>query len=179
LGQVSERVRLSLYASSAASVAATITIIAFFTVGQPWGSLNDFSYGVQTLAMIPILFALGPAYRQSKSGIAGTARIVGVVGILGLSIFSFLEAFGPISVLFVQFLFFIIFDIWFLLLGAVLKGTGMRSAMKMSLVAMTSLAYPVWAFWLARQVTLWSSGSESMHQKNVGKGPITLGDIPD
>jgi hypothetical protein len=148
-----------------ASVVATATIIAFFAVGQPWGTFNDFSYGIMTLVMLPVLVALRPIHRRSSSGFAWPAWALGVFTVLGFSIISFLETakdvglisfgslepfpgLGPFAL---AVLFFPLFEIWLFALGVVLKGIGVKNAIKMSVIAITSVGYPIWAVWLARQ----------------------------
>jgi len=45
---------VAAYVAAAAGLAATVTIILFFWIGDPWGTLNDASLLVMTAA-IPLL----------------------------------------------------------------------------------------------------------------------------
>jgi hypothetical protein len=105
------------------------------------------------------------------SRISELTRILGLVSFPGGSIASFLLAasevafgnwsrFGVLTpaqpglqeFLFVlQFLFLIPILIWFPLLGTVMKRAGIANALKMSLVTLIPLGYPVWTVWLTRQ----------------------------
>ena len=164
-GQASYPIRLFLYVSGAASAVGTVTIIAFFAVGQPWGTYNDFSYGIMALAMLPVLVNLRPVYKHSTSKIAGPGWVLGVIGVLGFSTVSFVETakdvglitLGPLEPLpglgpfALGAVFFPLFDLWPLLLGAVLKRGGVNGAMKMGAIAATAIGYPLWAVWMARR----------------------------
>ena len=167
--------RLFLYGSGLASAVATVTIIAFFTVGQPWGIYNDFSYGILTILMLPLLVILRPSLGPRGPRLNRFASAVGVVSLVGLSAASFLLtaqeiglislqssgqvlALGPLAL---QAVFFLSFEIWLLMLGAALKSAGIANAMKMSLIAITTVGYPIWVVWLARQPTIWTQHAES------------------
>jgi len=163
-------VKFLLYVVGVVSVVAVISIVAFFTVGEPWGTINDFSYGVMMLGLTLLLPALRPVYTRSTSGTSRAARILGAVSIPGFSILSFLQSAqgaGLISFRSIQpipglgpfalgVLFFLLFEIWLLMFGVVLKRSGVKNAIKVSLVSMTGLAFPVWPFWLARQSAIWA-----------------------
>ena len=74
-----------------------------------------------------------------------TAKNVGIIT------FGQLEPFPGLGPFALGVLLFPLFTVWLLMLGAVLKGHGVKKAIKMSLIAMTAVGYPVWAVWLARQ----------------------------
>ncbi len=166
-GKPSNGVKLLLYLDSFVSVLSTITLIGFFASRQPgsffsaWGAVNDFSYGVFALVMLPVVFNLRPIYRASKSRISGFTLVVGVIGVLGAAVASFvltaeglgLIGFSPLRLL-LQFFFSFIFGAWFLMFGIVLKASGIKHSIRMSLLGMTLVAYPIWAIWLARQVSV-------------------------
>jgi hypothetical protein len=171
LGKPSNGVKLLLYLDSFVSVVVTITTIVFFATRQQgsfftaqtnWGEASDFSSGVFALVMLPVVFNLRSIYRASKSKISDFTLAVGVIGVLGFAVASFvlsakglgLIGFDLIASVLVQFFFYFIFAAWFLMFGFVLKASGIKHAIRMSLLAITLFAYPVWAIWLARQVSV-------------------------
>ncbi len=155
-----------LYVSCPTSMVATVTLVAFFWVGQPWGTYSDLSYGVFAILLLPLPFALRQVLGSTESRLASLSFWVGWVSLVGLAGASFLlttteiglvnpqssgllPGWGPVAL---QSGFFLLFEFWLVLLGFTLKRTGFVNARWMSLTAVTILAYPVWAIWLARQV---------------------------
>jgi hypothetical protein len=49
-----------------------------------------------------------------------------------------------------------IFDVFLLALGRVLKKKGAGGGVKMAVVGITSLGYPIWALWTAQRAAIWS-----------------------
>jgi hypothetical protein len=49
-----------------------------------------------------------------------------------------------------------VFDVWLLALGRMLKKKGAGGAVKVAIVGITFLGYPIWAFWMARRAAIWS-----------------------
>src|SRR5712692_1134634 len=125
--------KLLLCISGLASAVATVTIIAFFSVGQPWGTFNDFAYGIMTLAMLPVVVAIRRGLGRQASG--ASVWIVGLVSLPGYSAVSFLEVAQEVGLLSLRSLepipglgplalgvvFFALFEVWLLMLGALLK----------------------------------------------------------
>lgn len=159
-------IRLLAYVSAFASTTATITIIMFFSVGQPWGTFNDFSYGIMALTMLLLPGAIHSKYQSSTPRLSSPTLILGVVSLLGYSIVSFsdtlqdvavikygsLEPFPGLGPFALGVVFFILAEIWLLLVGRTLKKGGEKNAVRMSLIAITAVGYPAWAVWLARRI---------------------------
>lgn len=85
------------YLSAAATVVTFITGILFFTIGKPFGKINDISSVFQVLFMIPLAYILArmlPARYLSLGMIAG---IIGVVGMFTSAIGQSLLVFGRID----------------------------------------------------------------------------------
>jgi hypothetical protein len=98
-------------------------------------------------------------------------RVLGLVSLPGSSIASFLltawevasgtwSHFGSLTppqpglqqfLFALQIVFFLLITIWFPMFGTVMKGAGIANSLKMSLVTLIPLGYPIWAVWLARQ----------------------------
>src|SRR5260221_6593057 len=90
------RAAQAAYVASVAGLVALVTIALFFSIGQPWGTLNDIALLVMTLAIAPMMLGsyelggvtpLWPARLSLAGGIGGVvvwsaiqvAMIVGVV----------------------------------------------------------------------------------------------------
>jgi hypothetical protein len=162
----------SLQASGVLSVFASITIIAFFGLGGAWawGTANDFFYAVSNLALLPALLALRQFHLDSSPRWGRAIWTVGLVGTLGFSLVSFLQVavdfrlidFGRLEPvpglgpLLLAVLLIPVFDVWLLALGRMLKKRGAGDAVKVAVVGITFLGYPIWAFWMARRAAIWS-----------------------
>lgn len=163
---VSNSMRLLAYVSAFASATATITIIIFFSVGGIWGTFNDFSYGMMTLVMLPLLGTIHSKYQSSTPRLSSPTFVLGVVSLLGFSLISFLETLRDVSAIrygslepfpglgpfALGVVFYILVEVWLLMLGFTLKRGGEKNAIRVSLVAITVVGYPVWAVWLARRI---------------------------
>ena len=71
--------------AAAATVVGAVTLILFFTKGQPWGLLNDIASIVLMVATIPVALAISDVHIADWDWPAGIAA-VGVVGMVGASI---------------------------------------------------------------------------------------------
>lgn len=163
------RVKSCLLASAGLSAAATLTIVAFFTVGQPWGSVNDLCYAGQAVAMLGALPALRDADGTAgPSGARGTWRF-GIVAWSGLAVSSLLVAAEglaamaggsisppgmPYAFLSISSVFFLLTEAWLPMAGRRLQRAGLTGAWKLSLLALTGVGFPVFAVWLARRPAL-------------------------
>ena len=72
----------SAYLSAAATIIGFITLILFFSVGQPFGTINDISSIFIALATLPILFALYQLHRAVAPTVSLGALIIGIVSSL-------------------------------------------------------------------------------------------------
>jgi len=81
----------SAYVSAAATIFGFVTLITFFMVGEPFGTMNDVSSIVIVLAAIPILFSLYQYNRPASPTGSLIALIVGVLGALSAAIFAIIS----------------------------------------------------------------------------------------
>ena len=70
------------YASAAVTVITFVTGILFFSIGQPFGTIQDAASALQVLLMLPIAIVLLNRFRSDAPVLSGLATIVGVVGML-------------------------------------------------------------------------------------------------
>jgi len=94
------RAAQSAYVAAAAGLVALITIGLFFTIGQPWGTLNDTALLVMTLAIGPIMLGsyelggvtpLWPARLSLATGLGAIAVwcVIQAAMILGVVTFDY------------------------------------------------------------------------------------------
>jgi hypothetical protein len=75
--------------AATAGLIALVTITLFFTVGQPFGTLNDISLLVMTLALAPIMVGF---YELGGRTPIGLARVSLAGGIAGVLIYAIVQA---------------------------------------------------------------------------------------
>ena len=89
-----------------------------------------------------------------------------MVSLLGYSVISLSETLQDVSVIrygslepfpglgpfALGVIFFLLAEVWLLMVGQTLKRGGEKNAIRMSLIAVSAVGYPVWAVWLARRI---------------------------
>jgi hypothetical protein len=83
------------YLSAAATLLTLVTGILFFTVGKPFGKINDISSVLQVLLMIPlaVMFVQGLPF----GALSLLAAVVGILGMLVSAVGQSLLVFGRID----------------------------------------------------------------------------------
>jgi hypothetical protein len=148
------------YVSAAASFVGTVFLVLFFTVGQPFGSLNDFFGGVLvSLAQLPLVLFF---YRLHRAQYPRASLLVAWFGVAALLFFAvasallILKAYGIVDFPFwLQGLAFVLAGIWLILVNylSLVTATLPRALAWLGIVSGTPLGlicYPVWAIWLGR-----------------------------
>ena len=87
----------SAYLSAVAAILTFITGILFFTVGDPFGKINDVASIFQVLLMIPLAFALYLLLSPSMQTLGLIAALIGVAGMLIAAYGQSLLVFGKID----------------------------------------------------------------------------------
>ena len=87
----------SAIVSGIATIIGFVTIIIFFSVGQPWGTMNDVSSVILAFSLLPVLLALYYLHRQHAPGITLSVLVIGVLALLVAAIFQLLLIFGIIA----------------------------------------------------------------------------------
>ncbi len=87
----------SAYASVAATIVAFIFLVIFFSIGQPFGTLNDIFSVFQVLFMLPLVWYLYTQLRVSNAILNWVAVLFGVVGILTTASAQTLLVFGRVG----------------------------------------------------------------------------------
>ena len=87
----------SAIVSGIATIIGFVTIIIFFSVGQPWGTMNDVSSVILAFSLLPVLLALYYLHRQHAPGITLAVLVIGVLALLVAAVFQLLLIFGIIA----------------------------------------------------------------------------------
>lgn len=145
------------YAGAVVSVIQIALLVLFYISGEPYGHLNDAVFIVQVLLALPLILALHQLLRSRAPLLSATALVSGIVGMFAIAILQFLLVIGvlPFSqeVGPVTFALFVPFGGWLLLTGYLSSAQSlMPGSIPMSIAGWLYLGYPVWAFWLGRQL---------------------------
>ena len=84
-----DRAAQAAYVAAGSGLVALVTIGLFFTVGQPFGTLNDFSLLVMTLAIVPVMLGF---YELGGRTPIGPARVSLATGITAVVAWSTVQA---------------------------------------------------------------------------------------
>jgi hypothetical protein len=87
----------SALASAIASIVGLVTLIMLFTLGQPWGTINDIASVVQALSILPVLLVLHRLYHRDAPTVSLAAFSMGVLGMLVAILFQTLLIIGVIT----------------------------------------------------------------------------------
>jgi hypothetical protein len=161
----SSALRLGGWAAIATAVVAPIGLVflvamyAAFAAGArsqglAFGWINDVLAVVTGLLMLPVTVAvhtlLGPgAPRASRLalviGIGANLTIAVLQSLLVVGTLTFQQEIGPVLIAF------LFLAAWFVLTGYLGSSSGLLpNGVRMSLLAITYVAYPLWALWLGR-----------------------------
>lgn len=164
--------------SAIATIIGAVTLFIFFSVGDPYGKINDVSSIVIGLTAIPILFALYQIHRPSAPTVSLIAFLIGAVATLIAALVQTLLVingtnFGEVvTVMFGMFGASLVTFGWLAYSNRTmprgLAWTGLAAGIGCVLVnigfilggenhpltyiggALAVIAYPVWTFWLGR-----------------------------
>jgi hypothetical protein len=81
----------------AAAAVGLVTIALFFSIGQPWGTLNDLSLLVMTLALAPLMLAFYELGGLTPTPLAQAAQAIGWIAVLTWSVVQGLMIVGVVA----------------------------------------------------------------------------------
>jgi hypothetical protein len=87
----------SANASAIATIITFVTAILFFSVGKPWGKINDISSVFQVLFMLPLALGLYLLLRPHAPAVSLVATVIGIGGMLLVAVGQSLLVFGAIT----------------------------------------------------------------------------------
>jgi hypothetical protein len=159
--------RLVAWLSYASGTMAAVGVVflaamfASFAVGASSqalavGRINDVLVTVSYLLALPSVIALGMLLRQHAPALSVVATVIGV-GALGAivvlqwllitEVLSFEVQVGPVSIAL------LVLGAWFVAVGYLGRsGRVLPNGVRMGVLAATYVGYPVWAFWLGRNL---------------------------
>ena len=94
---MSEIVGRSAYVIAIAGVVALVAIVLFFAVGQPFGTINDLSAVVETLALAPVMFGFYELGGRTPITAARVSLVSGVAAVLVWSIVQVAMVLGLVT----------------------------------------------------------------------------------
>jgi hypothetical protein len=80
--RIVRRAAVAAYVAAAAGLAATVTVILFFWVGQPWGTLNDLALLVMTAAIPVLMLAFWELGGLTPTPLALVAQVSGWIAVI-------------------------------------------------------------------------------------------------
>ncbi len=80
--RIVRRAVVAAYVAAAAGLAATITIILFFWIGDPWGTLNDTALLVMTAAIPMLMLAFWELGGLTPTPLALVAQVSGWIAVI-------------------------------------------------------------------------------------------------
>ncbi len=126
------------------------------SIGLVFGWINDVSAVVAALLMLPLVVAVYVLLRPHAPIVSGLAIVIGLganlaimvlQSLLVLGALTFQEEVGPVLI---AFLFLVV---WLVLTGYLGSSSGtLPHGLRMGLLAVTYVGYPIWAFWLGRRL---------------------------
>jgi hypothetical protein len=152
------------YANGAVSAVGLVFLIAMyasFAVGSTssglvFGWINDVSAIVAAVLMLPVIVAIHVLLRPQAPILSGVALMVGIganVAIMVLQLLlvagalTFEAEIGPVVIAF------LVLVVWLVMTGYLETRSGsLPHGLRMSLLAVTYVGYPIWAFWVGRDL---------------------------
>jgi hypothetical protein len=124
--------------------------------GLAFGWVNDVLAIVSGLLMLPVAVAVHVLLRQHAPaasrfalviGIGANLAIVVLQSLLVLGALTFEQEIGPVLVAF------LFLAVWFVLTGYLGSSSGLLpNGVRMGVLPVTYIGYPIWAFWLGRHL---------------------------
>ena len=146
---------------SAIGLVFLIAMYASFAVGATssglvFGWINDFSAVVAAVLMLPLVVAVHVLLRPHAPLLSGLAMVIGIganvaimvlQSLLIVEALTFEEEIGPVLVAF------LVLVVWLVMTGYLGSRSGaLPRGLRMGLLAVTYVGYPIWAFWLGRHL---------------------------
>jgi hypothetical protein len=85
------------YMSATATIVTFVSALLFFTLGQPFGTLNDIASVFQLIFMLPLALILYRLFRSQSDRLSFLAAVLGVCGMLVGGIVQSLLVLGAIT----------------------------------------------------------------------------------
>jgi hypothetical protein len=152
------------YASGVVAAIGLVFLIALYvsfaigatSQGLVFGWINDVSAIVWGLLMLPLAVGLHVLLRPNAPTLSGLAMFIGIGAILAIIVLQSLLVVGvmtfehQVGLVSIAFLF---LAVWFLTTGYLGSSSGvLPHGLRMGILAATYVGYPIWAYWLGRNL---------------------------
>ena len=152
------------YANGVVSAIGLVFLIAMFasfaagatSPGLVFGWINDVSAMLAALLMLPLVVAVHGLLRPHAPIMSRLAMVIGfganlailvLQALLVVGALTFEKEIGPVLIAF------IFLVVWLVMTGYLGNSTGaLPHGLRMGLLAVTYVGYPIWAFWLGRHL---------------------------
>lgn len=78
----------SAFTSAIVTIVGLVTLTLFFTLGEPWGTINDISSVVLALSTLPVLVVLHRLHRHDVPAVSLVTFFIGVLAMLVVVVFQ-------------------------------------------------------------------------------------------
>jgi hypothetical protein len=78
----------STFLSAIMTILGLVTLMIFFTLGEPWGTLNDITSVILALSIIPVLLILHRLHRHDAPNISLVTLVIGVIAMIVAAVFQ-------------------------------------------------------------------------------------------
>jgi hypothetical protein len=136
---------------------ATAFVVTGRPAPRPIGWTNDVTSMLMYLLALPIPLALHQRLKSPAPVVSCLAMLIGLTGMAAVAVLQYLlvagvltfaQQGGPVTVAI------LLVGVWLVITGHLGRSSGtMPRAMLFSLLAVPYFGYPVWAFWLGRQLS--------------------------
>ena len=144
------------YASGIVSVFGIVFLVAFFTLGGLFGTLNDIAVIVQYALMLPIALVLQQLLRPYGAGLSMVGMLIGIVGMLAVIILQFLLVIDvlPFSQQIIMVVpAFLVVLAWFVINTYLGRSSNLvPNSMLLAVLAGLYIGYPFWGYALGRRL---------------------------
>ena len=87
----------SAYVSAAANILGFVTLVAFFTVGEPFGVINDLTSVILALSMVPLALVLHKLHQHAAPRLSFGAFVIGALAMITAAVLQALLVLGLVS----------------------------------------------------------------------------------
>ena len=88
----------SAYTSAAANIIGFVTLIAFFSVGEPFGVINDLTTVILALSMVPLALMLHKLTQRTHPRLSFGVVAIGVLAMVTAAVLSALLVLGLVAI---------------------------------------------------------------------------------
>lgn len=78
----------SAFLSAIMTILGLVTLMVFFALGEPWGTLNDITSVILALSILPVLLILHRLHRNAAQTISLVALVIGGIAMLVAAVFQ-------------------------------------------------------------------------------------------